>query len=369
MITNPTRQRTLGGVLPSHPTARPGGRVRNSAEHQAALAWRLTPRDHWIVAMLAEHRVLTATQITDMAFPSFRSGRQRLRELHQWSVVDRFQPFATVGSAPMHYVLAPAGAAVLAATHGLEPRDLGYRHDRTLGIAHSLQLAHTVGVAEWFAALVAAARHGTATGTGTAAGPATLETWWSEIRCARLFGDLVRPDGYGRWTNRNRRVEFFLEFDLGTEALSRVAAKLAGYAALTAATGITTPLLVWLPTSRREAGARTALYRAWRDLARPGAVPVATAAAGLLDPRTPHPSPADPVWLPLHPVGTGRDGARLPLHRLTEAWPHLDHPGSAAPAEAGPSGTADSGTGPHRLPAPLPMPPAPSPRGRTTPAP
>ena len=267
MITNPIQQRTLRGVLPSHPTARPGGRVRDSAEHQAALAWRLTPRDHWIVAMLAEHRVLTATQITGMAFPSFRAGRQRLRELHQWSVVDRFQPFATVGSAPMHYVLAPAGAAVLAATHGLEPRELGYRHDRTLGIAHSLQLAHTIGVAEWFASLVSAARHS----TGTA--PTALETWWSETRCGRLFGDLVRPDGYGRWTTRGRRIEFFLEFDLGTEALSRVAAKLAGYAALAAATSITTPLLVWLPTPRREAGARTALHRAWRHLDRPSRRP------------------------------------------------------------------------------------------------
>ncbi|OZM76573.1 replication-relaxation family protein [Pseudonocardia sp. MH-G8] len=370
MISNPIQQRTLRGVLPSHPTARPGGRVRNSAEHQATLAWRLTPRDHWIVAMLAEHRVLTATQITDMAFPSFRSGRQRLRELHQWSVVDRFQPFATVGSAPMHYVLAPAGAAVLAAAHGLEPRDLGYRHDRTLGIAHSLQLAHTVGVAEWFASLVSAARHSTAQHI-TETKPTALETWWSETRCARLFGDLVRPDGYGRWTTRGRRVEFFLEFDLGTEALSRVAAKLAGYAALAAATGITTPLLVWLPTPRREAGARTALHRAWRDLDRPATVPVATAAAGLLDPHAPHPSPADPVWLPLHATSTRREGARLPLHRFPDVWPHLDgpHPNGAAPVQTGPTGMTDSGTGPHRLPAPLPMPPAASPRGTTTPGP
>lgn len=370
MITNPTRQRTLRGVLPNHPTARPGGRVRNSAEHQAALACQLTPRDHWIVAMLAEHRVLTATQITDMAFPSFRSGRQRLRELHQWSVVDRFQPFVTVGSAPMHYVLAPAGAAVLTATHGLEPRELGYRHDRALGIAHSLQLAHTIGVAEWFASLVSAARHTTAqNSTGTA--PTALETWWSETRCTRLFGDLVRPDGYGRWTTRGHRVEFFLEFDLDTEALSRVAAKLAGYAALAAATGITTPLLVWLPTPRREAGARTALHRAWRNLDRPATVPVATAAAGLLDPHAPNPSPADPVWLPLHTTATGREGARMPLHRLTDAWPHLDgpHPDGVAPAQAGPTGMTDSGTGPHRLPAPFPMPPAPSPRGKTSPTP
>ena len=41
--------------------------------------------------MIHEHRVLTAHQITALAFPSFRSGRMRLRELFQWGVVDRFQ--------------------------------------------------------------------------------------------------------------------------------------------------------------------------------------------------------------------------------------------------------------------------------------
>jgi hypothetical protein len=359
MITNPTRQHALRGA-PGH-TSRPAGRVRNSVEHQAALAWRLTPRDRWIIAMLAEHRVLTATQITDMAFPSFRSGRQRLRELYQWSVLDRFQPFATLGSAPMHYVVAPAGAAVLAAAHGLDPRELGYRHDRALAVAHSLRLAHTVGVAEWFAALVCAARH-----DPTAAG-SELEVWWSETRCARLFGDLVRPDGYGRWTSRGRRIEFFLEFDLGTEALTRVAGKLAGYAALAAATTITTPLLIWLPTARREAGARAALQRAWRDLDQPAAVPVATAAAGLLDPDTAHPSPADPVWLPLPSAGRPRDGnARLPLHRLSEAWPHLQpHLDDPAPqAEPTMPGNHGGRTG---VPAVFPMPPAASPRGRAAP--
>lgn len=364
MITDPVRQRTLRGALPTHATPRSTARARNTADHQADLAWRLTPRDHWILAMLHEHRVLTAPQITDTAFPSYRSGRQRLRELYQWSVVDRFQPFISVGTAPMHYVLGPAGAAVLAAAYGLEPRALGYRHDRAFGIAHNLRLAHAVGVNEWFAALIA-----TAGTTGD-----VLDVWWSEQRCARHFGDLVRPDAYGRWSAHDRRVEFFLEFDLGTEALTRVAAKLAGYAALAAATGIVTPLLIWMPTTRREAGARVALHRAWRDLDRPNAVPVATAAAGLLDQTATHPSPADLVWLPLGQDATGPRpvaGPRLPLHGLPLAWPHLPDLADASNVDTaphvaagrsvpGPSGTTESGTGPTRLPAPFPMPPTPS---------
>ncbi|WP_197288491.1 replication-relaxation family protein [Nocardia sp. NRRL S-836] len=108
------------------------------------LAWRLTPRDKWIARMLWEHKVLTAHQITALTFPSFRSGRMRLRELYPWGVVDRFQPFVTLGTAPMHYdVLAPAGAAVLAAEDGLDIKQLGYRHDRVFDVAHSLRLAHT----------------------------------------------------------------------------------------------------------------------------------------------------------------------------------------------------------------------------------
>jgi hypothetical protein len=170
--------------------------------------------------MLWEHRVLTAHQITALAFPSSRSGRLRLRELYTWGVVDRFQPFVTVGTAPMHYVLAPAGAAVLAAEDGLDIKKMGYRHDRVFGVAHSLWLAHTVGVNEWFTALVDRARH------PQPGEQVALTAWWSETRCARHFGDLIKPDGYGRWQHGDRHVEWFLEYDFGTEVLAKLAGNL-----------------------------------------------------------------------------------------------------------------------------------------------
>ncbi|MDU0295181.1 replication-relaxation family protein, partial [Saccharothrix longispora] len=272
----------------------PTQRAANTTEHQALLAWRLTPRDKWIARMLWEHRVLTAHQITALAFPSFRSGRMRLRELYSWGVVDRFQPFVTVGTAPMHYVLAPAGAAVLAAEDGLDVKEMGYRHDRVFGVAHSLRLAHTVGVNEWFTALVHRARH------PHPGEQVALTAWWSETRCARHFGDLVKPDGYGRWQHGGQRIEWFLEYDFGTEALAKLAGKLTGYAALAQATGITTPLLVWLPTSRREATGRRLLARARHELEDPRSVPIATASAELLDPTAAHPSPADQVLALIH---------------------------------------------------------------------
>ncbi|WP_436499533.1 replication-relaxation family protein [Actinokineospora sp. HUAS TT18] len=350
MITNPTRQRSLRG----HKPARPTPRAANTADHQAVLAWRLTPRDRWIIRMLHEHRVLTAHQITALAFPSFRSGRQRMRELYLWGVVDRFQPFVTVGTAPMHYVLAPGGAAVLAAEDGLDVKELGYRHERAFGVAHSLRLAHTVGVAEWFAALVDRAHH------DPASARSRVVAWWSEYRCAKYFGDLTRPDAYGRWTSDDHEVEFFLEYDFGTEVLGKLAGKLAGYAALAAATGITTPLLVWLPTAKRETTARRVLHRAWRELDDPSLVPLATAAADLLNPDVAHPSPADEVWLPLHRAGG--IGARCELHRLLDAWPHLPPP--TDPGGDGES-VRDLDTPLLMAPAPPPMPPTPPPSTQT----
>ncbi|MEV8438795.1 replication-relaxation family protein [Actinosynnema sp. NPDC051121] len=346
MITNPTRQRALRGHKPTRPTPR----AANTVEHQAVLAWRLTPRDKWIARMLWEHRVLTAHQITALTFPSFRSGRMRLRELYTWGVVDRFQPFVTLGTAPMHYVLAPAGAAVLAAEDGLDVKELGYRHDRVFGVAHSLRLAHTIGVNDWFTALVDRARH------PRPGEQVALAAWWSENRCARHFGDLVKPDGYGRWRDGDRQVEWFLEYDFGTEVLAKLAGKLAGYAALSQATGITTPLLVWLPTSRREATARGLLARAWRELEDPRSVPVATAAAELLDPAATRPSPADELWLPLD---TPTNGARRwTLTGLPDVWPHVAPPVTTS---------GDTGLGPdssHPMgPPPSPMPPAAAPRG------
>ncbi|WP_020663095.1 replication-relaxation family protein [Amycolatopsis benzoatilytica] len=349
MITTTTRQDALRGHLPGRRTVRAAG----SVEHQSMLASRLTARDKWLLAVLHEHRVLTTSQIQDACFPSGRSARQRLRDLYLWRTVSRFQPFRQLGSAPMHYVLGPAGAAVLAAEHGLEVKELGYRHDRAMGIAHNQRLAHTVGVNDFFTSLIARTRR--------ARHPEALVAWWSESRCARHFGDLVIPDGYGRLRTGTgsaaREAEWFLEFDTGTEALTKVGRKLAGYARLAESTGIATPVLVWLPTTRREAGARTALARAHAGLDDPRAVPVATAAADLLDPAAAHPSPGEAVWLPLTAARTDRAGPRYSLADLSDAWPGLAPPADPA-AEDGESETGDTAAAsPYRLPPPSPVPP------------
>ncbi|MTE17040.1 replication-relaxation family protein [Nocardia aurantiaca] len=297
----------------------------------AALVGRLTGRDHWILRMLHEHRVLTTNQLAALAFPTAKVARRRMALLHRYQVVDRFRPLQARGSAPSHWVLAPAGAAILAAEAAADVRALGYRSEHILTIAHSLHLTHTLGVNEWFTTLTTA--HHTPGGSGDA--PGVLVAWWSQTRAARLWGDLARPDGYGRYTHTTdtgsppRVLDFFLEYDLGTTSLRRVAAKLLGYAELARSTGIVTPVLVWVPTRARETHARHALHDTWRHLPDPDTVPVATAAAGLLDPTAARPSPADRVWLPLD----RNVSERLHLHELTEVWPARTLPPPASDDE------------------------------------
>lgn len=293
MSTYPTPQRQLRGHMPSRPTSR----LASTGEHQAWLARRLTARDRWLARMLYEHRVLTTHQIAELAWPTVRAANHRLLDLYGWRVIDRFQPFVTTGSAPMHYVLDVAGAVQLAHEDGLDPKSLGYRHQAALGIAHSLQLAHTVGTNGFFTSLVA----------GSCGPMRGLTTWWSERRCATYFGDVVRPDGYGRWTEAGAVLEFFLEHDCGTETLDRLTDKVRRYAGLATRTGISTPVLFNFPGSRREANARQA-FAALADVA---SVPVITTNAKFPS------SVAAQRWLPVVSTRSGR----LRIGELALLWP------------------------------------------------
>lgn len=296
MIARPARQRQLRGLAPTSPAL---------ARQHAQLAACLTERDRWILHMCHEHRVLTTHQLTALGFGTGSAARRRLDRLRHRGVLDCFRPLKVAGSAPAHWVLAPAGAAVLAAEAGIEVRELGYRPDRALAIAHSLHLAHTLGVNDWFTALA------------TTPDPTTrLLAWWSQYRCHALWGDLARPDGYGRFTSAATTLDFFLEFDLGTMTLSTVASKLLGYAELARISAVITPVLLWTPTLAREAAARIELRQTWSALADPALVPVATAAAELAS-HTADASPAERVWLALDTTG----GQRVTLTQLTAAWP------------------------------------------------
>jgi hypothetical protein len=127
-----------------------------------------------------------------------------------------------------------------------------------------------------------------------------LEEWWSERRCARECGEVIRPDGFGVWNDDHAYLPFLLEHDNGTERLARLAAKLDGCAKFDKATGHNNWALFSVPGGRREREARKVLVHP--------SVLVATAA------RTTGFAPTEEVWLPV-----GRDGPRLRLIQLAGA--------------------------------------------------
>ena len=116
----------LPGPIPLPPTRRAAGVVSGRRNHPAApppadqltaLAGRLTAGDRQVCRLLADHQVLTTGLLALLLGTPPRTLQQRLTTLTTLKVVDRFRPHQPVGagSAPYHYLLGEAGAAVLAA--------------------------------------------------------------------------------------------------------------------------------------------------------------------------------------------------------------------------------------------------------------
>ncbi|MBB2943240.1 hypothetical protein FB565_002953 [Actinoplanes lutulentus] len=239
---------------------------------------RLTPRDRLLLDLLDQHKTFTTEQFVDLAFGSIGRARNRLNTLHTRDILDRFRHYQRPGSQSWRWTLGPVGAAIIAATSGATlPRPSAVR-DATARLAMSPTLAHLLTANGFFVALTGHAR----THYGV-----RLARWWNEARCREAVGAVVRPDGHGVWQVAGRAVPFWVEADLGTETLSRVAGKLDGYGALPPARAY--PVLFWLATGARELNLHAYLTRAGV----PDGLTVATAAA---DDAAELGGPAGPVW-------------------------------------------------------------------------
>ena len=247
---------------------------------------RLTERDRFLCRVLWEHRVLTTEQVVDLCFNHLVTAQHRLVALYRLGVLDRFRPLRPTGTESWRYTLGPMGAALVAAERGIEAPRPSVLRDRVVALAAGQRTSHTLGLNSFFCALHKAARERPG---------AAVIAWWSERRCAAEWGDFVRPDAYGIWEEDGRRVEFFLEHDTGSEPLSRVAGKLAGYRDLAEAEGTARPVCFWLAMPGREPSLRRALTET--------TLPVATAVVGAG-------SPAGAVWLVA--------GEQAPRRRLAE---------------------------------------------------
>jgi hypothetical protein len=264
-------------------------RRRADRDLAAAVAPRLTPRDRALCGVLFDHRVLTTAQVVDLCFANLTTARHRLAALHRLRVLDRFRPFRPVGSAPWHWVLDTLGVEVVAADRDIEVPRPAAQHARVLAFASSQRLAHLLGVNGIFCSLARWAR---------SQDDAELAEWWPERRCVAEWGQVVRPDGFGVVRRGGQVVEFFIEYDAGTETLARLAAKLDGYANLVRATGWSPWVAFRFPSHRREAEAR-------RILSNP-TVAVVTGAHGL------GADAGGAAWLPVGSEGPRRHLIELP---------------------------------------------------------
>ena len=236
--SSPTSSRSRSRTKGAPPASRRGW--WDLDDRLLAVLGRITGRDRQLCRLLEDHRVLTTAQVADVGFTGERRARTRLSELYALEVLERFRPRTEANFAPFHWVLGPLGAALVAAEAGVDVAELDWRRGLIHDLAASQRLAHLVGVNGLFTALLRSAR----TRSGC-----RLEEWWSERRCGREWGEVVRPDGYGVWVEHGApSMPFLLEHDNGTERLNRRADKLDGYVKLAEAAGHANWVLFTFPT-------------------------------------------------------------------------------------------------------------------------
>ncbi|GAA5168954.1 hypothetical protein GCM10023321_63770 [Pseudonocardia eucalypti] len=283
--------------MPSNPTSSP---ARGSLTKVITEAGRLTDRDHAVINLLADHRVMTTDQLARVEFSnvSMRFARRRLQQLAERDVLARFRTFHRPGSLPWRYCLGPVGALLHAArTDTTFPRanDIAARVTR---LQSSSKLDHRLGVAEFYSRLHAGARRTPG---------AALTAWWSETRAATECGHLLRPDGYLEWAHHQPNakpaiVGCFYEHDRGTEVLDTLLDKIDAYARLTAAgirkhavrtaNSISRPVLVELPSVERETNFHQAIDRRHGSVG-PSGVMMLTTHSELVRGDV---GPAGPIW-------------------------------------------------------------------------
>lgn len=206
-----------------------------------------TDRDLELLELVHEHRVFTTGQLEALFFTAPQLAR-RLLILYRHAALLRSRPWTPTGSAPWHGSSAPpAPPFSLPATASRSPTSATTPVQQS-GSACSRSSATSSA--------------STSSSPASVPVPATVRMrgWWRGGQRNAAYGrGATRPDAYGRWREDGLEVDFFLEHDTGTEPLTKVAAKLAGYATLAEATGVSTPVLFRLPSTARETNLRAAI--------------------------------------------------------------------------------------------------------------
>jgi Replication-relaxation len=294
---------TVARPFPTGELSRPGNRSlvvlrttdiarNNSSSHTLIdISHRLRPRDYTIAALLDEHTTLTTDQLTAILFTNPTTCRHRLQTLRKIGFVDRFIRNRPGAPNPICWVPGLLSARYMALARDDSPptaRALRERQDRVYATP---QLEHLLATNQFFINLLVHARHHSGTG---------LTRWWSARTTAAAYGQWVKPDGHGVFSDGERSTGWFLELDRGTEPLATLVSKLGPHRRLLAEGGPVYPVLFVLPNRTREQN----LHRKLADRPEPSLI-IATTSPEAGD------DAAGPVW---RLAGNGRH--RLPLAEL-----------------------------------------------------
>jgi hypothetical protein len=117
-----------------------------------SLVPKVTPRDRQILSDLYDHQVLTTHHLHQLHFAerSVRMVRLRMQQLRTYGLVSSFRPYAHAGTSPNHWVVDQLGLQWLAAQRNTTPTELDSRADHRMRIALHHQLGHVLGLADAF---------------------------------------------------------------------------------------------------------------------------------------------------------------------------------------------------------------------------
>jgi len=274
-----------------------------------AISSKIDERDVAILRALLEHKILTTDQLFVLFFRSLRRCQHRLKDLTDLGLIGSFDPkrnFAS-GRLPDHRFLTELGVSLLAHRDNVRRGQLPWVPDETY--ADNKNLLHRIGVNAFFCALVEASR---------ATEGHCLQRWAPERKVRTRAGE-IQPDGFGRYLHPGGAVEFYLEYDRGTEGPAALTRKLRSYLRFLGGWGEGAPfpnVLVVVPTHSREGDVGKGLAAAGGGPGKNADLPLFVTSEALLNAR----GVLGAVW-------AAADGERV---RLTEL-PTVD----AAPYERG----------------------------------
>jgi len=199
--------------------------MSNRKNARATSAPTPTSRDLEIIRTVCRHGALTREQLRHLCFrkqvglASVQAACRRLKFLVERGYLDRLRVPTVMGSGPYIYLPAPGSRVALTD----DERDLATRGRRSR-ISSLAEIKHGLDVVDFYVALQ----------EGLASQGGRVIVWLSEREAHHALPGRGRslpftPDAYCLWLLEDEEGAFFLEWDRGTESMTRIAEKLTRY--------------------------------------------------------------------------------------------------------------------------------------------